>query len=759
VVERTRTPPRWLRHGGRGDVVTPGNGPKEVAEPTSRLADATPHVSPTVRRTRRVRRPSGAPPPLPRSLGRSGQGWIAAVIILIVWMIVSAGSPRARRHTDQVDAFLLRCLARFRTGWLLTVARGVDRAATGWTMFFVAIALMLVTAFFRRWRHLFTFLGSIVVLAVTGGALIDAYRRPRPYDVTAAGRWQGFSLPSATVAIVAFTVVGIIYMLAVPGHQRDVAKRIGFVLVAILVAARLYLGIDHPFDVLVGAALGVAIPLVGFRFFTPNDVFPLRYHQGKTAHLDVGGRRGEALRLAVEEQLGITVIDIKPIGLAGSGGSTPLRLRVAGDPDTYLFGKLYAMNHVRADRWYKTGRTILYGRLEDEAPFQSVRRLVQYEDYALRVMRDAGIPTAEPHGIVQLTPEREYLLVTEFFAGAVEIGEAEVDDQIIDEGLALVRRLWDNGLAHRDIKPANLLVTDGHLVVIDVAFAQVRPSPWREAVDLANMMLVLGVRTDADRVYQRALVHFTPDEVAEAFAAARGIASPSQLRSMMKRDGRDLVAQFRALAPERRPISLQRWGPRRVLYALGLVLVTAFALTNVYAMFTPVELPIDGEPSCGTGKVMIIMAQAVPTATVIPCLIALPAGWAVGGVRASRGDGRFWLDSDRTGRHALEVTMRSKDRCDLAGATEVTSDEPGLRRYERPTKLPPGSRSERIYVTEGACVTYRFAFDGGTNGSPIVVLDSALGFQPRGDLVREIERRSGLALCGVGAPPCTGAVG
>ena len=89
-------------------------------------------------------------------------------------------------------------------------------------------------------------------------------------------------------------------------------------------------------------------------------------------------------------------VDIKPVGLAGSGGSTPLRLRLAGDPDTYLFGKLYAMNHVRADRWYKLGRTILYGRLEDEAPFQSVRRLVQYEDYALRLMRDSGIPTADP---------------------------------------------------------------------------------------------------------------------------------------------------------------------------------------------------------------------------------------------------------------------------------------------------------------------------------------------------------------------------
>ena len=106
------------------------------------------------------------------------------------------------------------------------------------------------------------------------------------------------------------------------------------------------------------------------------------------------------------------------------------------------------------------------------------------------------------------------------------------------------------------------MVKDGQLFVIDPAFAQVRPSAWREAVDLANMMLVLGVRTDAERVYNRALLYFTPDEIAEAFAAARGIASPSQLRTMMKSDGRDLVAQFRALAPRARPISLQTWGPR-----------------------------------------------------------------------------------------------------------------------------------------------------------------------------------------------------
>jgi tRNA A-37 threonylcarbamoyl transferase component Bud32 len=358
------------------------------------------------------------------------------------------------------------------------------------------------------------------------------------------------------------------------------------------VGARLYLAVDRPTDAGFAAIFGVAVALVAFRWFTPNEVFPVTYKRGKSAHLDVGGRRGEAIVKAVGDQLGLTVLDAKPVGLEGSGGSTPLRLRIAAtetEPEQYLFAKLYAKNHVRADRWYKLGRTILYGALEDEAPFQSVRRFVEYEDYTLRLLEDTGIPTAKPYGIVEITPEREYMIVTEFFKGAVEISEAEVDDRVIHGGLKLIRDLWDAGLAHRDIKPANLMVRDGEVLLIDVFFVQVRPSPWRQAVDLANMMLVLALKSDAPSVYSAALEYFTPDEIAEAFAATRGIASPTQLRNEMKKDGRDLVAEFRALAPEREPIPIQRWSLRRVgltAMVLFLSLLSLLLLVNNWAVFT-----------------------------------------------------------------------------------------------------------------------------------------------------------------------------
>src|SRR5256886_1327495 len=273
------------------------------------------------------------------------------------------------------------------------------------------------------------------------------------------------------------------------GRPRGYA-RVGFrALSAFFALSRLYLGVEHPGDALFGVALGVAISVTAFRFFTPNEVFPVVYRRGRTAHVDVTGRRGEAIRQAMHDQLGLTVAEIKPVGLESSAGSTPLRLRIDGDPGEYLFGKLYTKGHVRSDRWYKLGRTILYGSLEDESSFKTVRRLVTYEDYALRLLQDIGVRTARPDGIVEITPEREYMLVTEFHTGAVEIGEAPGDDAVIDQGLGMVRLLWDAGVAPRDIKPGNLMVRSGELLLIDVAFVQVRPSPWRQAGDLGNMKI------------------------------------------------------------------------------------------------------------------------------------------------------------------------------------------------------------------------------------------------------------------------------
>ena len=650
----------------------------------------------------------------------------------------------------QLETWVLRSIASLRTDWLTPSMRVLGAVGTGWSKPILGGGILVLLIVFRRWRHMFTFFASLLAAGILGLLVYLLVRRARPYGVTIIGDWTGYAAPSFPILTLAIGLVGITYSMVVPGRPREWAKLGTAVVIAVVAFARLYLAVDHPSDIVWAVVLGVAIPLAAFRWFTPNEAFPVTYRRGKTAHLDVTGARGDAIRQAIADQLGLTVLEVKPVGLEASGGSTPLRLRVAGDPDSYVFAKLYAKNHVRADRWYKLGRTILYGSLEDETSFQTVRRFVEYEDYTLRLMRDMDLPVPVAHGIVEITPEREYLIVMEFFDRAVEINEADVDDEVIDEGLLLIRNLWDAGLAHRDIKPGNLMVRDGTVLLVDAFFVQVRPSPWRQAVDLGNMMLVLAVGSTPERVYQRALQYFTPEEIAEAFAATRGVASPSQLRLMIKQDPRDLLAQFRRLAPERRPIPIQRWSVRRVALAAGLVVSLVVAVGGTVYLLTPDQDFEIFPPTCRAQTTTVLMAQAVPTATAVPCIEALPTGLSFATAVAHNGEARFWLDSDRAGDRAVTVTLTG--RCDTSGARPVPTDETGTERFDSdPAASSDASGPDRFYRLPGGCVTYDYSVAARTDPDLTAAADAALGFLPRDELVAYVDEQAGQSLCGAGA--------
>ena len=711
---------------------------------------------PAAGKAHRQRRPTGAPPPLPHPVTITTTAWLVLAAVVLAAAFVAAQDTSWLRVDDRAGTWVLRQLAVIRTPWLTELANGIKVAGSGWGASVLGLSVAALAIAFRRWRHLAVFVGSLVFVEIAGTLINSGLSRPRPYGVPIIGSWTGYASASPPVMVLTFVLMGAVYCLAVPGRARSHTKVAVAAVVAVFALARLYLAVDHPGDVVVGAAFAVAIAVTAFRYFTPNEVFPVAYRRGRTAHVDVTGRRGEAIRRAVADQLGLTVTGIKPVGLASSAGSTPLRLRVEGGPEQLVFAKLYTKGHVRADRWYKLGRSVLYGSLEDEVPFKTVRRLAEYEDYALYLVREAGVRTARPYGLVEITPEREYLLVTEFFKDAAEIGQAEVNDAIIDQGLAMIRKLWDAGIAHRDIKPGNLMVRDGQLLLIDVAFAQVRPSPWRQAVNLGNMMLVLALRSDPQQVYRRALAYFTPDELAEAFAATRGVASPTQLRAFMRRDPRDLLGQFRALAPPRPPISMQRWSAGRIALAAAVIAISAavVAYGSLFGVFLPGSRPPGvNAPRCGTGPAMVLSAQAVPSAAMLPCIAALPPGWSIAGADITSGKSTIWLDSDRAGPAALTVTLTAA--CDTSGARQIPSDQPGMRRYEHLLSLAPQFTAIRFYTFPGGCITYQFIFTPGASRALASAANSALSFQPRSTLVGYVRRTEGLALCGRGAacPP------
>ena len=192
---------------------------------------------------------------------------------------------------------------------------------------------------------------------------------------------------------------------------------------------------------------------------------------------------------------------------------------------------------------------------------------------------------------------------------------------------------------------------------------------------------------------------------------------------------------------------MRRRGLASKVASAAIVLSTLASCSARAGDATEADCPIE------EGELFVLMAQSVPSATLIPCIEALPAGWTYGGSDVSNALARFWLDSDRGGLHAVEVSLTAS--CRITGAVDVTNStsEGGVRVYLDEFDLHPFS-ANKYFIFPGGCVTYRYRF--GPDAEPTLALeaDEAVTFGLRTVLVRQVQEELGLTLCGAGAPPC-----
>jgi hypothetical protein len=153
-------------------------------------------------------------------------------------------------------------------------------------------------------------------------------------------------------------------------------------------------------------------------------------------------------------------------------------------------------------------------------------------------------------------------------------------------------------------------------------------------------------------------------------------------------------------------------------------------------------------PACSAGagatasNGVVLMAQSVPTATWIPCMrTALPLGWGFHHLDARKDISRFFLDSDRDGQQAIEVRLEAS--CSTAGATEITSDREGMRRFERVQQTTPTYAGKRYYVFPGGCITFVFQLDGDSRGEPLALASQVVGEISRDVLRAQVHDSSG----------------
>lgn len=165
-----------------------------------------------------------------------------------------------------------------------------------------------------------------------------------------------------------------------------------------------------------------------------------------------------------------------------------------------------------------------------------------------------------------------------------------------------------------------------------------------------------------------------------------------------------------------------------------------------------------GMPTCSRldQHVLVLEAQSVPSATELPCVSELPAGWTYSGFDIRDGSARFWLDNDRAGIHAAEVELTASCDVSQAVAVDADPDEAGTKVYQEPTSLPPGFTGVRYLVFPGGCISYRYSFGKDAPATLTLEAQQALSLVPRGPIVDQVRKDFDLTLCGAGAPPCQG---
>jgi hypothetical protein len=148
---------------------------------------------------------------------------------------------------------------------------------------------------------------------------------------------------------------------------------------------------------------------------------------------------------------------------------------------------------------------------------------------------------------------------------------------------------------------------------------------------------------------------------------------------MLRAQGRDLHAEFVSLLPTPpQPVSIQRWSLRRVgLLGATAVLLTVLVVTIIGAVNNDnanrMSLDISSLP-CGDLEPLWLQAQAVPSASLVPCVRDLPVGWVLGEVAVNDGRSVIALHHDRAGQ-AMEARLTAG--CHIGGVAEAPPASPG----------------------------------------------------------------------------------
>jgi hypothetical protein len=144
--------------------------------------------------------------------------------------------------------------------------------------------------------------------------------------------------------------------------------------------------------------------------------------------------------------------------------------------------------------------------------------------------------------------------------------------------------------------------------------------------------------------------------------------------------------------------------------------------------------------ACRTDRTSILMAQAVPSATKLPCVGTLPLGWTVTNATVVRGRATFAMGVGQ-GDSSFVVEVGTPPVIPLVELT-----------FSRTCDQADRARATRVFDVPGGCIAYRSSVPSNAAVVPSFDPGGGLTLVSRSSLVSFVQREEGLRLCGAGVP-------
>ena len=414
-----------------------------------------------------------------------------------------------------------------------------------------AVAAVIVTLRYRRYRLLAGLVGSAVLAAavLAGIVYVAGGERPRALTVE-AGQWSwltGASLagPALGAAAVACAVA------AAPWLTRS-WRRAAWIMLWLAAVARLITGTASPVEVVLAFATGVTVGAGALVVFGVPD-----------------RRIGPEEIAAALGSVGIRVTRVAPAAVSAKG-SRPFTA-VAEDGES-LFIKVLGSDQRDADLLYRAYRFLRLRDIGDTRPAASLIQAAEHQALVAVMAERAGVAVPAVRQVIKSADGSALLAMERVDGSSLELMPVQhVSDAMIRELWKQVARLHRARIAHRSLRAANVVV-DGSARpwIVDFSFSELGATQRQIALDIAELLASLAAIAGADRAVASAAAVMGPDSVAAAVPLLQPLAlSAGTRRAVARHDG--LLAQTRAAAAtaggrkDQELARIQRVRPRTLL--------------------------------------------------------------------------------------------------------------------------------------------------------------------------------------------------